>query len=493
MYDIQDLLDKLSGFSDRDLSDIKKAYVFAEKAHAGQDRLTGDPYFSHAHETAMKLADLRMDAQTIMAGLLHDVLEDASISEDELEREFGKEVLFLIKGVTKLGTLKYRGVERHIESLRKLFIATAQDVRVLIIKLADRLHNAKTLTGHTRKDKQHRIALETLEIYAPLADRLGIGQIKGELEDYAFPFVYPKEYEQVKELAKQKRKLSEKYVEKIRRTLQKELGKQKIPFVRTDSRVKRLYSLYKKLKRHDMNIDKIYDIVAVRVIVPTVEDCYRVLGVIHSMWTPLPGRIKDYIALPKTNGYQSLHTTIFTGDGGIVEIQVRSEEMDKEAEYGIASHLAYKEKNLLGGFLKNISGNKKGMRLSKKLAWIEQLLEWQKHVHENGEFLDSLKMDFFKNRVFVFTPKGDVIDLPEDSTPVDFAYAIHSDIGNHMSGAKINNKMTSLDTKLRNGDIVEIVTRKNNHPTVKWLDYAKTTLARRSIRSSVQKEKDSAR
>lgn len=489
---VKEIIDKLHNPSERDVALVQKAYQFAERAHATQKRMTGDPYFVHIYATALKLAELHMDPQTVAAGLLHDTLEDANITEEELEKEFGKDVTFLVKGVTKLGTLKYHGVERHVESLRKLFIATAQDVRVLIIKLADRLHNVSTLHGHNRPEKQHRIALETLEIYAPLANRLGMGGIKGELEDHAFPYVYPEEYEKVKELAKQKHKLNQQYVDKVRRSLQKELAKQNIKVVSTDSRVKRLYSLYRKLKKKSMDMEKVYDLVAVRVIVPTIEDCYRVLGIIHSIWTPLPGRIKDYIALPKPNGYQSLHTTIFTGDGGIVELQVRTEWMHKEAEYGIASHMTYKEKSLFQGFIDRVRGNGGG-QLSKKLRWIQQLHDWQKNVHESGEFLEHLKMDFFQDRVFVFTPDGDVIDLPEESTPVDFAFAIHSDIGLHMAGAKINGKMSSLNTPLHNGDIIEIVTKKNSHPSNKWLDYAQTTLARRSIRAAINKEKESAR
>jgi len=463
---------------------IERAYEFAEKAHEGQERFTGEPYFTHVFATAKTLAELKMDPQTIAAGLLHDVIEDCNVTEEEVERLFGKEILFLVQGVTKLGTLKYRGVERHVESLRKLFIATAQDVRVLIIKLADRLHNVATLDGHNRPDKQKRIAVETLEIYAPLANRLGIGRLKGELEDYAFPYVYPEDYEQTRELLRQKSKLDQKYLERVRRNLQKELAKNGIRDAHTDYRIKRLYSLFRKLQRKDMDINKIYDLVALRIVVPTVEDCYRVLGIIHGTWRPLLGRIKDYIANPKPNGYQSLHTTIFTGDGGIVEVQVRTAEMHAEAEYGIAAHFAYKEEKK-GFFSRGLS---KGYTLSKKLAWINQLFEWQKHVDESGEFLETLDMDFFCDRVFIFTPKGDVVDLPIESTPIDFAYAIHSDIGNHMFGAMVNNKMVSINTPLNNGDIVEIQTKKSSHPTQKWLEGAKTTLAKRHIRNALGKE-----
>jgi GTP pyrophosphokinase len=482
MSDVKEIIELLNSPNEKDVALISKAYNFAEDAHKTQKRFTGDPYFVHVFETGKNLAIFGMDAHTIAAGLLHDTLEDAEIPEEILEKEFGKEILFLVQGVTKLGTLKYRGVERHIESLRKLFIATAKDVRVLIIKLADRLHNIKTLHGHKNPEKQKRIALETLEIFAPLANRLGMGKLKGELEDYAFPYVYPEQYKEVKELLKQKSKANQKYLEKVRRTLQKELVKQGIKIIKTDYRLKRLYSLYKKLIRRNKDIEKIYDIIALRVTVPTIGECYRVLGIIHSIWTPLPGRIKDYIALPKPNGYQSLHTTIFTGDGGIVEIQIRTEDMHKEAEYGIASHMSYKE-NVF------IRAKGKGRKeLKKKLRWIEQLTEWQKNVSESGEYLENLKMDFFKDRVFVFTPKGDVVDLPEESTPVDFAYTIHSDIGEHMAGAKVNGKLISLDTSLQNGDIVEIQTKKTANPTSKWLDYAKTTIARRHIKSTLQKK-----
>ena len=483
--DVNEILGMLPELSEGERDIIRRAYDFARKAHEGQKRMTGAPYFVHAFATGKNLASLGMDARTIAAGLLHDTIEDAEVPPETIKKEFGGEVLFLVEGVTKLGKLKYRGLERHVESLRKLFVATAQDVRVLIIKLADRLHNVQTLHGHPKPEKRERIALETLEIYAPLANRLGMWKLKSELENAAFPYAYPEEYQKVRDLLKQRSKIDQKYLEKVYRSLQKELAKHGIQndIIQTGHRVKSYYSLYKKLKKHDMDIDQIYDIVALRVVVQKVEDCYRVLGVIHNIWTPLTGRIKDYIATPKPNGYKSLHTTIFTGDGGVVEIQIRTEEMHKEAEYGIASHIAYKE-----GIFEKLTKSKK-QRVAKKLRWIEQLTEWQKNVSESGEYLENLKMDFFKDRVFVFTPKGDVIDLPEDSSPIDFAYAIHSDIGDHISGAEVNGKFVSLDTKLKNGDIVKIQTKKNSKPSAKWLEYVKTTLAKRHIRSALQKEK----
>lgn len=454
---------------------IVKAFNFAHKAHDGQKRASGEPYFFHVFETGKKLAELSMDVETICAGLLHDVLEDTPIEEDELKKEFGEEIVDLVKGVTKLGTLKYRGDERHVESLRKFFVAMANDLRVVMIKFADRLHNLKTLDS-LREDKRRRIALESIDVYAPLANRLGMGKLKGDLEDAAFPFAYPEEYKKIEEILKEKIEVYEKNLEEIRQTLEKELKKNKIKPVEINYRVKHKYSLLKKLKKYDMDIDKIYDIVALRVVVDTVEECYRTLGVIHSIWKPLPGRIKDYIALPKLNGYRSIHTTIIAGTGKIAEIQVRTKEMHAEAAYGIAAHFAYKE-----------SGSKNS---KSKLTWVEELKNFNSTEHIEGGpegFIAHLKMDFFNDRIFIFTPKGDVIDLPEESTAIDFAYAVHSDIGDHVSAVKINGKMSQIFSKLKNGDIVEIMIKKNAHPTSKWLDHTKTTSAKRHIRSYLEK------
>lgn len=469
---LKEILSKMQSKSEKDVALVTKAYAFAEKAHAEQKRYSGDPYFIHVAAVGLSLAELGMDAHTVAAGLLHDTMEDAHVPGEVFEKEFDKDTRFLVEGVTKLGKLKYRGAERHVESLRKLFIATSKDVRCIIIKLADRLHNVSTLK-FVPKEKQRRIALETLEIYAPIANRLSMGRFKGALEDYSFPFAYPEEYEKVQQLLKERNKENEKRLEKVYREIQTDLGNAGMKGVRGEFRIKRTYSLYKKLLRKEMDISKIHDISAIRVIVPTMEDCYRALGLIHAKFRPLPGRIKDYIAFPKPNGYQSLHTTIFTGDGGIVEIQLRTPDMDSDAKFGIASHLRYKE-----GI-----GGKKGEQISKKLEWVNQIGELNQHLSEGDEYLDHLRMDFFEDRVFVFTPLGDVIDLPQDSSPIDFAYAIHSDIGDHVSGATVNGKFVSLDTELKNGDIVEIETKKNAKPSERWLEYAKTTLARRHIRS----------
>ncbi len=463
------------GVNPRDEGAINKAYEFALKAHNGQKRLSGDPYFVHVFETAKILAKFGMDTQTIVAGLLHDVLEDTNIKEDEIKKEFGDDILFLIKGVTKLGTLKYHGHERHVESLRKFFIAMANDLRVVIIKFADRLHNLRTLQ-FLPEEKRHRIAVESIEVYAPLANRLGMGKLKGDIEDAAFPFAYPKEYLQIEEIIKEKEELYKKYLTEVSEQLKKELYKNKIKFEEIDYRIKHKYSLYKKLQRYDMDIEKIYDIVALRVVVDSVEECYRVLGLVHSIWNPLPGRIKDYIAVPKPNGYRSIHTTIFTGLGGIAEIQIRTKEMHAEAAYGIAAHFAYKE-----------NGEKKIKDDRNKFKWVEELKELKYLPDDPAKFIDNLKMDFFNDRIFVFTPKGDVIDLPEESTPLDFAYAIHSDVGNHTSAAKINSKMLPIYSKLKNGDIVEIVTKKDSKPSNKWLEYAKTAAAKKHIKSYLEK------
>lgn len=475
---LEEILKIMRSKEPADTALVERAYRFAEAAHHGQKRYSGDPYFLHVAAVAYTLAEMGMDTASIAAGLLHDTVEDAQISEEDIEKEFGREIRALVDGVTKLGKLKYHGVERHVESLRKLFVSTAKDLRVIIIKLADRLHNVSTLK-HVPKEKQRRIALETLEIYAPIANRLSIGKLKGQLEDYAFPFACPLEYEKTQALIRLRSKDS-KRLEKIYREIQVELAKNGIMNVRGEYRIKRTYSLFKKLIKHDWEIEKIFDISAVRVIVPSVADCYRALGVIHSAWRPLPGRIKDYIAFPKPNGYQSLHTTIFTGDGAIVEIQLRTEEMNREATFGVAAHFAYKE-DLAHRSAKPLPGN---------LDWVKEVSRLQKNINASGEYLENLKMDFFGDRVFVFTPKGDVVDLPQDSSPIDFAYAIHSAIGEHASGAKVNGKFVALNTKLQNGDIVEIATKKSARPSKKWLEYARTALTKRHIRLYLEREEE---
>ncbi len=491
--DVQDIIKLVDSPTPEDTALIKKAYTIAEEAHRGVLRKSGEPYFIHVFETAKILAELKMDPLAICAGLLHDSIEDGVLTEEKIKAEFGEEILFLVNGVTKLGKLKYRGAERHIESLRKLFVASAQDIRVIIIKLCDRLHNMRTLQ-YVRPDKQKRIALETLEIFAPLAYRLSIRRLSRELEDLSFPYVYPKEYEEVKELMKQKSAETLPKLENFMKSVKKALAEQGMINIKTDYRQKGLYSLSKKIAKKGGDIENVYDILALRIFTDTVSDCYKILGIIHGKWRPLPGRIKDYIAMPKMNGYRSLHTTVFTGDGSIVEVQIRTHEMHKEAEYGIASQLSYKdmknnenkEMSWFSQFLpKSLTAFFKAQPDIKKTPnWLRDLADSQSTC--NGEeMMEDLKTDFFGHRIFTFTPKGDVVDLPIGSSVIDFAYNIHSDIGNHMASAMVNGKIASLHAELKNGDQVEIITKKSAKPNRKWLDHAKTAMAKKFIRSAL--------
>ncbi len=452
---------------------IEKAYFTAKSFHEGQLRKSGEPYFNHCVATAINIANQKMDADTIAAGLMHDLLEDTSYTHEQMEKDFGLEITTLVEGVTKLGKVRYNGVERHVESLRKFFVAMSDDIRVVVIKLCDRLHNISTLE-YVDKHKQKRIALETLEIHARLADRLGMGKLKAELEDKAFPYVYPDEYKRTQEILKTIQSTDEATLEEISKTINEELRILEVNIERVDQRIKHLYSLWQKLKKYNYDIAKIYDIIALRIIVPNMSDCYQALGVIHSFYKPMPGRFKDYIAVPKPNGYQSLHTTVFTGTGATVEIQIRTKQMHEEAEYGIASHLAYKE---LG------TNDIDRHTLAKKVSWTRELLEWQKDVSKHGDFLKNLKEDFFNHRVFIFTPKGDVIDLPDGSTPLDFAYTVHSHIGDHAMRSYVSGKLVPFDYVLKNKDVVRIETSDTAKPNRKWINMCKTTMAKRHIRS----------
>lgn len=467
MNDIKEIFSLLSNITPEDKALIQKAYDFAYKAHEGHKRKSGEPYFNHLFGTAKNIASLNMDVPTVVAGFLHDSIEDIGMAPALIEKEFGKEILFLVEGVTKLGKIKYHGTNRYNESLRKLFIAMSQDIRVLIVKLCDRLHNMQTLQ-HVPKEKQLRIAKETLEIFAPLAYRMGIKTLQRELEDLAFSYVYPKEFEEIKKILKKKKEEVEEHLDKFEKSLKKELAKNSITEFKMDHRVKSMYSLYKKLEKYKWDVESIYDISALRVTVKEISDCYRILGIVHGAWRPLPGRIKDYIASPKLNGYRSIHTTIFSGDGAIIEVQIRTEEMHQEAEYGVASHLSYKEGK-------------------KTTNWIQELVDFQKEAGE--DFLEHAKKDFFEERIFVFTPIGDVIDLPKDSSVIDFAYNIHTDIGNHIVGAKVNGKFTSITTKLQSGDRVEVETKKSAKPNKKWLESCKTTMAKRRINNYLENNK----
>ena len=509
MTPIKEIVAEMTDASPEDIAFVEKAYEFSKKAHEGQIRYSGEPYFIHAAATAKILAEYDMDAITIAAGLLHDAVEDVRVSREEIEKEFGNELLFIVDGVTKLGTHKYRGAERHAESLRRLLVATASDIRVLIVKLADRFHNMQTLE-HVPEHKRRRIALETLEIYAPIADRLGMGKMKRDLEDLAFPYVDPDAANHTAEMRKLKTQETESGLARVQKELESELAKKGLTAFRTDIRMKGLWSLHQKLKRKRDDISLIHDIAALRIVVPTIEDCYTTLGTVHALYKPLPGEFKDYIAFQKPNGYQSLHTTVVTPEAGIVEIQIRTEEMHQGAQFGIASHMSYKqlgkgieklEKETQRSRFSSLSlswvrwlipslmkvtkkeGETKGV--AKAPAWITELAEAHTEVIGTKEFVDGLKEDFFSHRVFVFTPNGDVIDLPAASTPIDFAYAIHSDLGDHLQGAKVNGKLVSFDTVLGNGEVVEILRRDSAHPSPKWLEIARTSLARRHIRATL--------
>lgn len=505
MRTLKDITSAMSVKDDTPVSLVSHAYEFALDAHNGQTRYSGEPYFTHLAEVAYMLADAGMDAQSIAAGLLHDSVEDRGVLPTTIEKEFGPEVRRLVDGVTKLGTVRYRGLDRHIESLRKFFAATANDLRVLIIKLTDRLHNVRTLS-FVPEHKQKRIAMETLEIYAPIADRLGMSVMKTDLEDASFPFAYPKEYEKVRALVKERKKENDKRLEKMEHDLKRELADAGLRNFRAEARIKGVYSLFRKLERKDWDITTIFDILALRIILPNVSDCYAALGVIHSHWRPVPGKIKDYIAFPKPNGYQSIHTTVYSGDGGAIEIQLRTEAMHQEAQYGIAAHLTYKERQHDEGasgrameWVRQFFSSNKGKMPDGNGAvqsqtevvpqWMQDLAQVDDEAPESEEYMDTLKADFFNHRVFVFTPRSDVIDLPLHATPVDFAYCIHSDLGNHMAGARVNGKMVSLDTPLKNGDMVEIIQKQSARPSRKWLDMAKTTMAKKHIRTALSEQR----
>jgi len=468
---IETLIDLIRLYDKKaDFDIIRLAYEFAAKAHDGQFRKSGEPYIVHPLAAGHILAKMRIDPVIIVATLLHDVPEDTPVTLEEIEKNFGSDIASMVRGITKLGKLKYRGVERYIENLRKMFVAMAEDVRVMIIKFADRIHNLQTL-GSLPAPKQYRIALESLEIYAPIASRLGMDEMKGELEDLAFQYVYPAEYQRIKKLREEKLTGKTEYFKKIQDKVNEELKHAGVLVLSIQGRNKRLYSFYQKLKRKENEVTKIYDLFAIRIMVPTVADCYATLGILHKIWKPLKGRIKDYISQPKPNGYQSLHTTVFSDDGEIIEFQIRTQQMHEEAEYGIAAHWHYDE-----------NGSR---RPSREIQWAKELAEIQREILTKLSDLEAIKVDFLQTRIFVFTPKGDVIDLPEGATPVDFAYHIHSEIGNKCTGALVNDKMVSLDTQLKNGDVVEIIIDKNRKaPGQDWLQFVKTHTARTHIRQS---------
>jgi GTP pyrophosphokinase len=463
--------------SREDLARCGEAVVFAAKSHAGQKRLTGEPYIIHAIQVASILADMELDTQTLIAALLHDVLEDTEVSAETLEKSFGEGVRLLVDGVTKLGKLPFKSFEDYqAENLRKMFLVMAKDIRVVLIKLADRLHNMRTIHA-LRREKQSRIARETLEIYAPLAHRLGIYQIKRELEDLAFKITDPEAYYDIRRRVRKKLPEREETIKKAIEILEKRLAEEGMEAYIT-GRAKHFFSIYEKMRRKNVSLEELFDLLALRVTVQSVADCYTVLGIVHTIWKPLPGQFDDYIANPKNNMYQSLHTAVMGPSAEPLEIQIRTWEMHWVAEYGIASHWRYKEKK------------QKQDELDQKLDWIRQVLEAQADSSEPSEFLEHVKADVLSSEVFVFTPKGDVVSLPNGSTPIDFAYTIHTEIGNHFVGAMVNNRIVPIDYRLQNGDIVKVMTSPQGRPSRDWLKIAKSSRARSKVRSYFrQKEK----
>ncbi|MGI6721907.1 MAG: RelA/SpoT family protein [Anaerovoracaceae bacterium] len=472
----EQFLESLKSFNPNyDMELIGRAYDVAAKMHEGQFRKSGEKYLIHPMEVARILAELGMDEQTIVAGLLHDVIEDTDYTEEELTEEFGERICLMVDGVTKLASLKFETKEaRQAESLRKMFLAMSKDIRVLIIKLADRLHNLRTINYMSQQQIQSKCQ-ETLDIYAPLASRLGIFSMKFELEDTAMKYLYPEAYADIAHKVNAKKEERQAAIDKVLAEIDDSLKDLNIHYD-ICGRSKHFYSIYRKMKYQKKSIDEIFDLMAVRVIVDTVKDCYAVLGIVHTMWTPIPGRFKDYIAMPKPNMYQSLHTTVMGDSGDPFEIQIRTYEMHRVAEYGIAAHWKYKE---------GVKDDQEDM----KLAWLRQALEWQKDTNSASEFMETLKVDLFVNEVYVFTPAGDVMELPAEATPLDFAFKIHTDVGVRCIGAKVNGKMVPIDHKLENGDIVEIMTSPNSSgPSIDWLKIAKSSTARTKIRQWLKKQ-----
>ena len=486
-HTIEEVLETVKKSNRRaDLKLIKRAYEFAKDKHKDQLRRSGEPYIIHPIQVAYILSTLGLDHSTICAALLHDVIEDTDVTLEDIAKEFSPEIAEMVDGVTKLSKLNYTSEqEQQVENYRKMFLAMGKDIRVILIKLADRLHNMRTLKYLTR-DRQIANARETMDLYAPLANRLGMYSLKWELEDLSFKYLYPEDYRELVEGIDKKREERLKFIDQIMQEIKVELKKQKI-VAEITGRAKHLYSIYRKMQRDNKTLDQIYDLFALRIIVNSVKDCYPALGVVHELYNPMPGRFKDYISVPKPNMYQSLHTTLIGPKGTPFEVQIRTWDMHRIAEYGIAAHWAYKEASFLGGKKANVTVEED------KLSWLRETLEWQKDMQDPQEFLNTLKTELFEDEVYVFTPKGKILVLPNGATPIDFAYAIHAEIGNHMTGCKINSKMMPIVTKLKNGDIVEIVTSdKSKGPSRDWLKFIKSSTAKTRIQQWFKKNEREA-
>ena len=477
MIRFEDLVDKVRSYSpDADLELLRRAYVFSAREHKGQVRHSGEPYLVHPLEVANLLADMRLDAVAVAAGLLHDVVEDTLTSIERVAELFGPEVAHVVEGVTKLSSLPFSSKEaQQAENFRRMFLAMVDDIRVILVKLADRLHNMRTL-GHVPEEKRERIARETLDIYAPIANRLGMSKVKNELEELSFKALEPRNYEDLRDKVERRRRATQGLIGELIGTMREKLSEAQVPVVSIDGRIKRLYSIYLKLRRQRIDLDQVYDLVAVRVVTHSVKDCYAVLGIVHQTWQPVPERIKDFIAMPRPNGYQSLHTSVISDRGLPFEIQIRTEEMHRVAEEGIAAHWKYKE------------GRVGAQRDEQYFKWLRQLLEWQQEVRDPHEFINSLKIELYPEEIYCFTPGGELKELPREASIVDFAYAVHTDVGHHCVGGRVNGKMVPLRHALKNGDIVEVLTQSGHKPSRDWLAFVKTSRARNKIRHFIQLE-----
>jgi GTP diphosphokinase / guanosine-3',5'-bis(diphosphate) 3'-diphosphatase len=477
MIRFEDLVEKVRAPNpDADVELLRRAYVFSAFEHKGQVRHSGEPYLVHPLEVADLLADMKLDVVAIAAGLLHDIVEDTQTPIEKIRELFGADVAHVVEGVTKLGAISFSSSEeRQAENFRKMLLAMVDDIRVILVKLADRLHNMRTLQ-HLPEERRTKIAQETRDIYAPIANRLGMSKVKNELEELAFKYLEPKSYDALKRQVEGRRRATEGLIDELIKTISAKLTEAQIPVITTDGRIKRLFSIHQKLKRQKIDLDQVYDFMALRIVTPSVKDCYAALGIIHQTWSPVPGRIKDFIAMPRPNGYQSLHTSVISDRGFPFEVQIRTAEMHRIAEEGIAAHWKYKE------------GRVGADRDEQYFLWLRQLLEFQQEVRDPQEFLQNLKIELYPEEVYIFTPKGEVKALPRDATPVDFAYSIHTDVGHQCVGARVNGKMVPLRTRLRNGDIVQIVTAPGHHPSRDWLNFVATSRARNKIKHYIHSE-----